>query len=1466
MTVFLFAQSLRVTAFTPSDPIPEIPVTGQGPVVKNYPIAGSGSFALFSYDMHDRRDRMQVRINEGLVLDTGMVEGKGKLGFEIPEGLANALLTVIVNTDEDDPDPWEYTIHMNPPFSDGVKEAILDDTKDRLESLYGDPVDMATGGQVMRQNLFTLQGAQPLAFTIDYHSLLGYNGPLGRGWSHNYETRLERLEDGSICIHWNQKRFNTFVVGEQKSKNKKEKRAGDYQAQEPAARFYQLQPNANNTYTLIDRQSKAQWRFDSKGQLSAVENAMGQSLNLSYNPSNQLSAIQEPISGKQLNFTYNPYGKVIQISDPSTGRKVSLGYDNGDLLTNMVLVNGNSITYTYNKMGQILSGQDSQGQLFVNTYDEQGRIIAQDDGRVETPLTHFVYLSRRLKKKELKKLFQEEDAESVFNSFANETSTNEEVSKGKHKKRIEQTTLVLDRNHQVHLYRHNDKFQLLSYTDPENRVTRYRYDREGNRRSILYPGHRRVRCDYDVNNRMIGIQFPGFDSLKMEYDSQNNLISKSVGKNRTHKFDYDEMNCLTRYTDPLGNSYQLVHTADGLLQQITKPGGGTATYTYAKGRPSQIKDLSGNLWSFTYDLAGRLATLMDPEGHSTTYTYDPKDRITSIKDPLGNQTVYQYDLRSKLTKITDAQGAITTLTYTPQKKLASITDAQTNTTTFLYDNEDRLISAIDPLGNTTQYEYDKIGRRIATVDPLGNRYIHHYNEAGNLTETIDPLKNRQYQLQYNRQNQITRIKTIDKEQQNNHYNKQGLLTAQNSGAGRRSHFEYDAMNRLVQTKNSAKQQAQQAFDVDSNLSSLTDSENHTTRLSYDKAGQLTSLKTPSGQTMAYTYNSRNLIESVVWPSEQKVNFTYDAAGQLKTLTEEDGDTSFTYDKVGRPLTITKDGKTITRKYDKLGQLIRFTDASGNVLNYVYDAVGRLTQLTYPDGKTVAYNYDANSRLTTVTDWNGRVTKYTYDEVGRLIETQRPNGSKETRTYGKESNASLLKQLTDISTGKTLIDYRYDYNRNGQLSQQQGEPETPEYSLTQPIEMSYDADNRLVSYNSQTLEYDSNGNLLNGPFGAYAYDSRNRLTSAGDLTYTYDAENRRIAIEDANGVTQLVQNPNAFLSQLLVRKTPDGKETYYVYGLGLLYQESEDQVYYYHYDRQGNTLFLTDQNGQITDQFAYSSYGETIKRQGTTDTPFQYNGYWGIMTDSNGLLQMRVRYYSPELKRFLNQDSLLGSIDNPLSLNRFAYVNGDPINYTDPFGLFPVTISLPNPLDWIRGRERRREDRHGGGFLGFDERGEEILDHWLNGSGETMVRNNGNWRSYMMDNDLLRRQIVAQLQRDANTRNASGAVNIQFNAEIENGYKTGYEMLHGTHHGEGAFQIHGIAIKSQDGQIHYRLRYSWNDVIDPNPKYGMDSILSGILGLIYDPEDYAIHIRWDALSDIIFSNGKIIETGYPFEDK
>jgi len=142
---------------------------------------------------------------------------------------------------------------------------------------------------------------------------------------------------------------------------------------------------------------------------------------------------------------------------------------------------------------------------------------------------------------------------------------------------------------------------------------------------------------------------------------------------------------------------------------------------------------------------------------------------------------------------------------------------------------------------------------------------------------------------------------------------------------------------------------------------------------------------------------------------------------------------------------------------------------------------------------------------------------------------------------------------------------------------------------------------------------------------------------------------------------------------------------------------------------------------------------------------------------------------------------------------------------------------------------------------FDERGSELFNRWISGQGGRMFMQDGVWGDYMRANGLLSAQIHDALSKDAKNRTGTGPVNIRMSAVIQNGYSTGYEMLHGTHAGVGGFEINGFATFNE-GAFTYQVQMIWHDIIDPNPQYFMDTVYSGVLSVL-GPKDYEVHISW-----------------------
>ena len=96
------------------------------------------------------------------------------------------------------------------------------------------------------------------------------------------------------------------------------------------------------------------------------------------------------------------------------------------------------------------------------------------------------------------------------------------------------------------------------------------------------------------------------------------------------------------------------------------------------------------------------------------------------------------------------------------------------------------------------------------------------------------------------------------------------------------------------------------------------------------------------------------------------------------------------------------------------------------------------------------------------------------------------------------------------------------------------------------------------------------------------------------------------------------------------------------------------------------MALSDGSGNVTDAYAYEPFGNTTV-QGSSHNPFRFVGQYGVMDDGNGLHHMRARYYRPDLRRFVSLDALYGEVNDPMTLNRYQYVSGNPMVGMDPSG-------------------------------------------------------------------------------------------------------------------------------------------------------------------------------------------------------
>ena len=139
--------------------------------------------------------------------------------------------------------------------------------------------------------------------------------------------------------------------------------------------------------------------------------------------------------------------------------------------------------------------------------------------------------------------------------------------------------------------------------------------------------------------------------------------------------------------------------------------------------------------------------------------------------------------------------------------------------------------------------------------------------------------------------------------------------------------------------------------------------------------------------------------------------------------------------------------------------------------------------------------------------------------------------------------------------------------------------------------------------------------------------------------------------DENGVTA----KNTYGGPLLLRTVFGDIETTYQY----LYNAHGDVV-----------TLLTD--GEVVATYYYDSFGNVLEQTGEVSNSILYAGYQ--YDEETGLYYINARMYDPVTARFLQADTYLGSLNDPLSLNLYTYCLNNPHKYTDPSGHFVITAA------------------------------------------------------------------------------------------------------------------------------------------------------------------------------------------------
>lgn len=364
------------------------------------------------------------------------------------------------------------------------------------------------------------------------------------------------------------------------------------------------------------------------------------------------------------------------------------------------------------------------------------------------------------------------------------------------------------------------------------------------------------------------------------------------------------------------------------------------------------------------------------------------------------------------------------------------------------------------------------------------------------------------------------------------YDPNGNLRTRTDENGAFTKYEYDALNRLTAIRYPDQSSVTYTYDAAGRRTAMTDFLG-TTAYVYDIHDRLVSITDPNNNTLQYEYDPRGLVTGLIYPDGAAVNYTWNEDGQLSTVQDQTGITSYQYDAGGRLIRRTlSNGVTTGYEYDAAGRLasIEHRGPDGDLLigfryeynavnnrtqltrteandapqvtRYEYDALDRLTRVSYPDGEVVSYQYDAIGNRTLQQSSTGGDTRYTYNTADQLIEAAGPEG---VLTYHYDANGNLVERLDGAGNA---VQYGWDFENRL----------TKVISGTTNAEFQYDGDGRRLAkvVNGQRTEYVQHGILVPQVVAVSTGDARARVLLGLQHFAESGADGTRFYLEDALG--------------------------------------------------------------------------------------------------------------------------------------------------------------------------------------------------------------------------------------------------------------------------------------------------------------------------------------------------------------
>ncbi|HMY21439.1 MAG TPA: RHS repeat-associated core domain-containing protein, partial [Polyangium sp.] len=506
---------------------------------------------------------------------------------------------------------------------------------------------------------------------------------------------------------------------------------------------------------------------------------------------------------------------------------------------------------------------------------------------------------------------------------------------------------------------------------------------------------------------------------------------------------------------------------------------------------------------------------------------------------------------------------------------------------------------------------------------------------------------------------------------------------------------------------------------------IQDPDSGTTKLEHDGFGELVTSTDALGRIAKFDVDELGRVttrtDKLGAQTLATTTWVWDSAphgiGRLHTVASPDAVQSYSYTAKGQ--------------LEGMGQTV---EGESFAARQWYDDVGRVKAIDYPqplgiEPFGVAYEHDEHGFVIGVREKNTDELFWTLaevDDAGRIQKETFGNGVETTREY--DHNKQTLAAISTTFGAKSIQSLTYDWDSRLNLKsrtdagQPQNKTERFRYdeldrvtcayfgafeNSNAPCEtsFSYKADGNLweksdvgtYSYSDQkhphavthvpgeTFFYDAVGNQITRPGGVSItytpFDLPKTITKGGKTTtFGYDADQQRIRKTSPTSETiyfgEIFEQVTsaAGVERRFYVHSPERAIAVFTFG------GNNPGTRFLHVDHLGSIDVVTKKDGTIAERRSYDAFGAQRNPEwGGPSVPLTNRttrGFTGHEEDDEfGLINMKGRIMDPRLGRFTTTDPVIADIWNGQTLNRYSYVNGNPLAFVDPTGF--VTTTLPD---------------------------------------------------------------------------------------------------------------------------------------------------------------------------------------------